>query len=135
MTVFSSPRLGARLAVLAFASLMAVGCVRDEHAGLDPAKIERGRDLFMNCAACHNIRKRENNVGPHLVGILDRKAATARGYEYSDGMRGAGLTWTPETLRRFLNDPQATVPGTNMVIETLSPEDAEAIVQYLQSRE
>lgn len=102
---------------------------------LDPLKIERGRVVYVGCSACHNNRKRETLVGPHLVRIIGREAGSVKGYEYSDAMRAAGLHWTPDQLRRFLTDPTTAVPGTNMAINGLPPHDADALVEYLMSRE
>ncbi|WP_051340462.1 c-type cytochrome [Azospirillum halopraeferens] len=125
-----------RRAVLLGALLLgAAACSREPEVALDPAKIERGRNLFHSCAACHDIRKRTNGVGPHLVRIVGREAGRARGYPYSEALAEADLRWDAEALRRFLHDPEAFLPGTNMAIEGYRPEDAEALVQYLISRE
>ncbi|MFM9709759.1 c-type cytochrome, partial [Streptomyces galilaeus] len=50
----------------------------------------------------------------------------------------SGLVWTPQTLRAWLIDPQATVPGNHMPYSGASPEDADRIVAWLarhQARE
>lgn len=121
----------------ALAAPLLAGCVgaEERRAALDPEKVERGRDLFATCAACHDIRKRRNGVGPHLVGIVGRPTGEARGYPYSDAMSEAGRVWSPDALRAFLRDPDAAVPGTNMAITGLPPADADAVVTYLLSRE
>lgn len=122
-------------ALLLFPLLTACVGGEERQAALDPERVERGRDLFASCAACHDIRKRRNGVGPHLVGIIDRPAGTVRGYAYSEAVAGSGKLWTAEALKTFLHDPQAAVPGTNMAIDGLPPDDAEALVTYLVSRE
>lgn len=125
------------LLAAALAAPLLAGCVGGEerHAALDPEQVERGRDLFATCAACHDIRKRRNGVGPHLVGIVGRPAGEARGYPYSEALGQPGRVWTPEALRAFLHDPEAAVPGTNMAISGLPAADADAVVTYLLSRE
>ncbi|MCW2247462.1 cytochrome c [Azospirillum fermentarium] len=132
------PSCAKTLVAAALLAPLLAGCVGGEerHAALDPEKVERGRDLFATCAACHDIRKRRNGVGPHLVGIVGRPAGQARGYAYSEAMAGQGdRDWTPDALRAFLLDPEAAVPGTNMAITGLPPADADAVVTYLLSRE
>ena len=39
---------------------------------------------------------------------------------------------TPENLSAWIRDPQSFKPGTNMPATTLSKEDLEAIVAYLE---
>lgn len=107
----------------------------DAAAPSDPLLVERGRAAFAGCLACHDHRHRRNGVGPHLVNIIGRNAGAAREYPYSEALGRASVVWTPDALRRFLADPAGTLPGTNMVIDGLSPADAEAVVAYLLSRE
>jgi cytochrome c len=47
-------------------------------------------------------------------------------------MRRANLVWDDVTLRQFVGDPQAKVPGTRMPFGGLSsPKDADDVVAYL----
>ncbi|MGQ9370027.1 c-type cytochrome [Azospirillum sp. ST 5-10] len=124
-----------RRALLGVVLLGAAACAREPEVALDPAQIERGRSLFQSCAACHDIRKRNNGVGPHLVGIVGREAGQARDYPYSEAAAEAGFTWNAERLKRFLQDPEAVLPGTNMAIQGYRPDEADALVQYILSRE
>jgi cytochrome c len=81
----------------------------------------RGERVFQRCFSCHSVAANETAQlqGPSLHGILGRPAATVGGFDYSDAMKAkaaAGLVWTPETLDRFIADPDAFVPGTPMVV-------------------
>ncbi|HYD30389.1 MAG TPA: c-type cytochrome [Azospirillaceae bacterium] len=120
---------------LVVVALLATGCARQEREALDPAKVERGRALFTSCEACHTLRKRENRIGPHLVRIVGRAAGEARRYAYSPALEATDLAWTPENLRRYLQAPQAFMPGTNMAIAGYSPADAESLVEFLRSKQ
>jgi cytochrome c len=53
-------------------------------------------------------------VGPSLHGIFTRKAGAIADFRYSPAMKRSGITWTPETLDKFLTDPQAMVPANRM---------------------
>lgn len=88
----------------------------------DPAA---GQKVFNKCRACHVADKETNRVGPHLVGIIGRKAGTADSFKYSDGMKGAGekgLVWTEENFAKYMKDPKDFVPGNRMAFVGLKSE-------------
>ena len=74
----------------------------------------RGEARFQDCAACHKLEAGVNNVGPSLHGIFARKAGEIADFRYSPAMKRSGIAWTPETLEKFISDPQAMVPGNRM---------------------
>jgi cytochrome c len=74
----------------------------------------RGEARFQDCAACHKLEAGANNVGPSLHGIFARKAGEIADFRYSPAIRRSGIVWTPETLDKFIADPQALVPGNRM---------------------
>jgi cytochrome c len=74
----------------------------------------RGEARFQDCAACHRLEAGANNVGPSLHGIFTRKAGEIADFRYSPAIKRSGIVWTPETLDRFIADPQAAVPANRM---------------------
>jgi cytochrome c len=74
----------------------------------------RGEAKFQDCAACHKLEASANNVGPSLHGIFTRKAGELSDFRYSPALKRSGITWTPETLDKFITDPQALVPANRM---------------------
>jgi cytochrome c len=74
----------------------------------------RGEARFQDCAACHRLEAGANNVGPNLHGIFTRKAGEIADFRYSPAIKRSGIVWTPETLDKFITDPQALVPGNRM---------------------
>jgi len=119
---------------LTCAILLLAGC-RDDADPIDTEAAARGEALRDNCTACHALERPSNMVGPHLVGVVGRAAGSLDGYAYSDALRTSGLTWTPETLARFILAPNDTVPGTKMAVGHLSAQEASDIVMYLRSLE
>jgi cytochrome c2 len=97
----------------------------------------RGERVFQFCLSCHSVDPNEKAQleGPSLYRILNRPAASLKGYNYSDGMkkRGAdGLKWDAATLNTYISDPQAMVPGTRMSAPPLRDEQARAdLIAYL----
>src|SRR3978361_2368113 len=103
-----------RTAALGLAIMIgAVGTARgqdaadgDPVAGASKAKI---------CKTCHQFGEGARNaIGPVLNGVVDRKASTYPNYNYSDANKNSGLTWDEATLKVYLKNPQAKVPGTKM---------------------
>jgi cytochrome c len=84
------------------------------------------------CGACHGLAKTaEPTIGPSLWGVVGRKAGSTD-YAYSAAMKAYDVTWTPETLATFLQNPRAAVPGTTMAYPGVpDPAAAKAIADYL----
>jgi cytochrome c len=66
-----------------------------------------------SCRTCHSIKEGDNRLGPNLHNIIGREAGSAE-YSYSPAMRGSDVVWDAETLDRFIENPDAAVPGNNM---------------------
>ena len=82
-----------------------------------------GKAVFNQCKACHQVGpEAKNGVGPVLNGIVGRKAGEVPGYNYSDANKNSGLTWDEATLRSYLPDPKAKVPGTKMIFPGIKRE-------------
>jgi len=99
-------------------------------AGGDAA---RGEARFQDCAACHKLEAGSNDVGPSLHGIFERKAGTLADFRYSPAMKRSGISWTPETLDKFITEPQAMVPANRMPYAGMAnPDDRADLIAYLQ---
>ena len=66
-----------------------------------------------SCRTCHSLREGDNRLGPNLHDIVGREAGAAE-YAYSSAMSASDVVWTAETLNRFIENPDAVVPGHNM---------------------
>jgi cytochrome c len=93
----------------------------------------RGEVKFQDCAACHKLEAGANNVGPSLHGVFTRKAGELADFRYSPAIKRSGITWTPETLDKFIADPQAVVPGNRMPYAGIADAgDRADLIAYLQ---
>jgi cytochrome c len=101
------------IAVVRFAVALAVMALAGT-AQADDGAVVRGEARFADCAACHRLEPGVNNVGPSLHGIFTRKAGEVVDFRYSPAIKRSGIAWTPETLEKFIADPQAMVPGNRM---------------------
>jgi cytochrome c len=94
----------------------------------------RGEAKFQDCAACHKLEAGANNVGPSLHGIFVRKAGEIGDFRYSPAMKKSGIVWTPETLEKFITEPQAMVPANRMPYAGMaSAIDRADLIAYLQN--
>lgn len=89
---------------------------------------------FALCRACHSTEPGENGIGPTLAGVYGARSGHISGFDYSEAMEGAGLTWNEATLSRYLENPSAVVPGTTMSFAGVRNEaQRKAIVDYLKT--
>ena len=93
-----------------------------------------GEKVFLKCRACHQIGEgAKNAVGPVLNGVVGRKAGTYPDYSYSDANKNSGITWDEATLKEYLKNPRAKVPGTKMIFPGLTKdEDIDNVIAYLK---
>ena len=93
-----------------------------------------GEKVFAKCKVCHQIGENAKNlVGPVLNGVVGRPAGTYPGYNYSEANKNSGLTWDEATLKIYLKNPKAKIPGTKMVFPGLqSDEDIDNVIAYLK---
>jgi cytochrome c len=105
-----------------------------ECAAPDACGVERGRKIFMTCAACHSVdAKGGSTVGPNLRTVLARPVGRAAGFPYSAALKKAQGTWTPVALDAFLAAPAEVYPGTSMAFAGLKKaDDRIAVINYLK---
>jgi len=93
-----------------------------------------GEKTFMQCASCHVVEPGVNRVGPSLAGVVGRAAGNIDGYNYTEANANSGITWTPEKMFQYLEDPRRVVPGTKMAFAGLKDgQDRANVIAYLQT--
>jgi len=71
------------------------------------------------------------DVAEELSRAVGRKAAAARGFDYSSALKASGLIWTAAKLDVFLTNPGKAVPGTAMPIRVSDATQRESFVIVL----
>jgi len=102
----------------------------------DDAGAEEGQLAFNNnCRTCHVTDEGDHRLGPSLHGIIGREAGATQGFAYSSAMADADVVWDEETLDRFMENPDAVVPGHRMkpYPGVASAEDRVKIIAYLKA--
>jgi cytochrome c len=116
---------------------LALALCSHAHAG-NPTQ---GATIFRaTCGVCHIARSDASRadlatrIGPNLWGVVGRKAGTSKGFAYSYAMRSSGVSWTDDQLRRYIAEPQKTVPNVRMGFTGLkNPKDVEGVIAYLNT--
>jgi cytochrome c len=111
------------------ALILAVSISSQARADGDPT---RGKSVFNRCGACHTATM-PNKIGPHLAGVVGRKAGSVEGFKYSKAMPASGLVWDDQTLNTFLTAPAKAVPGTTMALSVPNAKDREDVIAYLKT--
>jgi len=100
-----------------------------------PGDAAAGEAVFAQCRACHVTDPGVNRIGPSLAGIVGREAGKVPGYQYSPANANSGITWTPEKLFQYLENPQRVVPGTKMAFPGIKdPQQRANLIAWLQTK-
>ena len=87
---------------------------------------QRGQQVFLSstCVMCHTINGTPagSNIGPNLTHLASRNTIAA-----------ATLPNDRQHLTQWVTDSQQVKPGNRMPAHSLSPEDLQALLDYLQS--
>jgi cytochrome c len=127
-------RLALASAALALSTLFATPGYTDDAATPAPGPdLKRGKLLFIQCRACHELKEGQpNKVGPNLHGLIGRAAGSVPDFNYTAALKNLHLVWEPKTLDKWIERPSAVAPGTAMAFAGIaSPTDRAALIAYL----
>ena len=95
-----------------------------------PGDAKTGADLYQqHCTACHAIDS--NKIGPAHRGVVGRRVGSLPGYKYSAELAASRLRWTPQTLNKWLGDPEELVNGQRMGFLIESEQERADLIAYL----
>ena len=93
---------------------------------------KHGRELFdKRCGGCHALDR--DKEGPRLGGVYGRAAGTVASFQYSGPLQKSKITWTDETLDKWLTDPEKLVPDSDMAFHVDSVDERREIISFLKS--
>jgi cytochrome c len=97
-----------------------------------PTEEVRGKDLFARrCSGCHALDLIKE--GPPLRGVYGRKAGSVTGFVYSDALKRLGIRWDEATLDRWLTNPDALAPDTDMEFRLGDAGERKTVIAYLKT--
>jgi cytochrome c len=92
-----------------------------------------GEELFnKRCSGCHSLTK--DGEGPRLGNVYGRAAGSVPTFTYSSALKNAHITWSDDTLDKWLTNPDALVAGNEMDFSVEKPEERQQIVRFLKSQ-
>ena len=97
---------------------------------------EAGKKQFIRCVACHSLSAAAPPMfGPHLEGIVDRRAGTVSGHAYTEPtLRDQSFVWDEVYLDEWLERPQEKYPTMCLAFSGLAnPETRRAVIAYLRN--
>ena len=90
-----------------------------------------GRSAFeKRCTGCHALD--HEKTGPRLAGVVGRKAGTVSAFPYSDAVKKSVVVWSEAVLDKWLTDPEAVIPDTDMAFRLDNPAERAAIIAFLK---
>jgi len=101
----------------------------------DPALADAGKKHFIRCAACHSVSASAPPMfGPHLEGIVDRRAGSIEGYVYSEpSIQAQTFVWDEAYFDEWLERPHDKYPTMCLAFAGLAnPEARKALIAYLK---
>lgn len=103
-------------------------------APYNAADLENGRRAFARCRSCHTVNQGGSNMtGPNLWAVFGRKAGTHPGFNYSEAVKTADITWDGERIDHWLENPRTFLPGNKMSFPGLpDADDRRDLIAWLQ---
>ena len=116
-------------------NLVLVAAVLAASSGVVKAQdAAEGENVFKQCRACHAVGAEARNlVGPVLNGLNGRKSGTIDSFSYSDANKNPRITSSEATLKEYIVNPAAKIPGTKMAFVGVKKEkDVADLWAYLK---
>ena len=112
------------------AAVMAQSSAAREWLNPPPGNAQKGLVLYqLHCTACHAIDS--NKIGPAHRGVVGRRVGSLPGYKYSNELASSRLRWTPQTLNKWLADPEELINGQRMGFLIESEQERADLIAYL----
>jgi cytochrome c len=91
-----------------------------------------GKQVFgKRCTGCHALDT--DREGPRLGGVYGRKAGSVPGFDYSDGLKKSGMTWSDATLEKWLSGPDTVVPDAKMDFYVPKAQERQDLIAYFKA--
>lgn len=100
------------------------------HGPAGAQSVVRGAALYAtHCGSCHSAD--QHGDGPAHRGVVGRRAGALKDFDYSPALRTSKILWTRATLKAWLTNPEALIPGQGMDYQLDDAQEREDVVAYL----
>jgi cytochrome c len=91
----------------------------------------RGKAVFeKRCGGCHSLDGEKE--GPRLRGVYSRPSGSVSSFTYSDALKKARIIWDAKSLDKWLTDPEALVPDSDMAFRVQNADERRDVIGYLK---
>jgi cytochrome c len=127
MTITMPPRYAALLAVL---SVCLCPAAQAQTVDLAAAK----KQFLTSCGTCHVAEPGgKHRQGPNLYNVVGTKAGAIADFKFSPALAASGLILDEATLDKWIENPKALVPGTNMSYRQRDAAKRALVIGFLKS--
>lgn len=86
------------------------------------------------CSVCHDKNANgPQKYGPHLEGIVGRKAGATEWPNQTSTLNGSEVVWDENNLNALLQNPDKMMPGVQMDVKIRFNRSRKALIAYLKS--
>ena len=109
--------------------------VSEHESPVSEELVAAGRSQFLHCNSCHSMDPADEGLeGPHLQGIVGRRAAAVEGFAYTEVALGLDFSCDRARLDRWLEDPMAMVPDMCAPFRGISSaSQRKALIAFLEN--
>jgi cytochrome c len=126
-----SPYLSSRHWVGGIALVLALTLLAAIGKPTSTTDADRGKTIFeKRCTGCHALDI--DKEGPRLSGVFGRAAGSVPTFAYSDAIKKSGVSWDAASLDKWLIEPAAFIPDSNMAFRVVDAGERSAIIAYLK---
>jgi len=126
-----SPYLSSRRWVGGIALVLALTLLAALGKPTSTTDADRGKTIFeKRCTGCHALDI--DKEGPRLSGVFGRAAGSVPTFAYSDAIKKSGVSWDAASLDKWLIEPAAFIPDSNMAFRVVDAGERSAIIAYLK---
>ncbi|MFN7156792.1 MAG: c-type cytochrome [Acidovorax sp.] len=109
---------------------MAAALLWAAHGMAAAQSVERGRSVYAaHCSSCHSVNV--HGDGPAHAGVVGRRAGALKDFDPSPALQRSKILWTRATLKAWLTNPEALIPGQGMDYQLDDAQGREDVVAYL----
>ena len=86
-----------------------------------------------HCSTCHNLNP-NNQIGPHLSHLMNRRIGAVDGFRFSQALRNDTRNWDAELLMSYLKNPFDDFPGTTMPKVNLTLDEISGLIKFFENQ-
>lgn len=93
-----------------------------------------GKKIYdTRCLGCHGVSAATKLAGPHLSGLIGRRAGSVQGFASSGAFKKLDIRWSDALLNDYLANPAQVAPGTSKTVGVRDERQRADVIEYLKT--